>query len=155
MTGFSSTLPSIVVRLTLVLLLAGCADPDELPPAPDAELIETLGLDGDEALHTVRLSGRGADEALTPATVEVEPSALVQFVVMDRRIHTVEFLADSLSGPAREFLEQTEQLAGPPLVERGSRFVVTFDDAPAGRYPFVSEAHGGRAYGAVIVRGPT
>ena len=74
---------------------------------------------------------------------------------MDGRIHTVSFPEDSLPLDAALFLRRTSQLESPPLVERGSRFVLTFEDAPSGRYRFRSEGPGGEAWGLIVVGAST
>jgi hypothetical protein len=63
----------------------------------------------------------------------------------------VTFPPDSLTPEVRAFLESTGQTNSPPLVFRGSRFIVKLENAPNGRYPFVSEGHGGIARGVVEV----
>lgn len=75
----------------------------------------------------------------------------VEFYVADGRVHAVSFLLDSLAPNNREFLESTMQMASPPLLERGARFVLTFDGAPDGAYLFRSAAHGDTAFGRIIV----
>lgn len=75
------------------------------------------------------------------------------FTTVDGRVHTVSFPEDSLALDATLFLERTSQLRSPPLVDRGSRFVVTFQGAPEGRYPFRSRGPGGEAWGVLVVGG--
>ena len=48
------------------------------------------------------------------------PGDGVEFRTVDHRVHTLRFLADSLTYEARAFLESTGQMASPPLVSRGS-----------------------------------
>jgi hypothetical protein len=54
-----------------------------------------------------------------------------------------------LSDPVRDFLDRTNQLRGPPLVNRGAAWVVVLDEAPAGRYPFICRTHDAR--GMILV----
>jgi hypothetical protein len=75
----------------------------------------------------------------------------VEFRTVDHRVHTLSFVADSLTPEVRSFLESTEQMASPPLVARGSRFIVRLQNAPLGRYLFVTEGHGGSARGVLEV----
>jgi plastocyanin len=120
---------------------------------PDVELREALGLESDEELHRIVLGGQGRREHLVPTRLEIPQGAIVEIVTVDRRVHTVTFLRDSLSSEAAAFLTETNQMQSPPLLEQGSRFVISFRGAPPGRYPFVSEGHGGTASGIIVVEG--
>ena len=102
---------------------------------------------------TVELSAVDNRERLRPAEVTVPPGGFVEFRTTDRRLHTVRFLLDDLSGPAAAFLRDTDQVSSPPLLELGSRFVVTFRDAPEGRYPYLVEGNGQASRGVVLVGG--
>ena len=104
--------------------------------------------------QVVELSGARDLEHVVPPHLEIETGEWVQFVTLDRRVHTVSFVPDSLSPEALEYLVHTEQLAGPPLLVRGSRFLVDFREAPLGRYVFSSVSHGDPVFGSVTVRGP-
>ncbi len=121
-------------------------------PILDEELISELGLAGDETVYTVTLGGQATEETVRPGELVVRPGDIVEFVTVDRRIHTLRFPADSLGPAGWEFLRSTEQDTSPPLVGQGSRFVVTFENAPPGRYPFVSRGYGEEAGGTIIVR---
>jgi plastocyanin len=115
-------------------------------------LVSEFGLRGDETVHTVTLGGQATEETVRPGELVVRPGDIVEFVTVDRRVHTLRFPADSLGPAARDFLWSTEQDGSPPLVGQGSRFVVTFENAPPGRYPFVSRGYGEEACGTIIVR---
>lgn len=78
----------------------------------------------------------------------------MQFAPVDRRVHAIVFRGDSLSAPAGEFLERTGQAASPPLMDPASRFVVSFEDAPPGAYPFTSQGHGDPVAGMIRVLEP-
>ncbi len=141
-------------RLALFVLLplfGGCA-PEPEPPS-DPELREALALDDATPIHRIDLSGRGAENRILPPRTEIRQGDVVQFVVLDRRVHHVRFLTDSLSAPAVRFLERTRQLASPPLANRGDRYVLSFADAPPGTYPFVVEGHGEATPGWIHVDG--
>ncbi len=102
--------------------------------------------------QVVQLSGGRDVEHIVPPHLEIETGEWVQFVTLDRRVHTLSFVPDSLSLEALEYLTDTGQLEGPPLLALGSRFLVDFRDAPAGRYVFSSESHGDPVFGSVTVR---
>ena len=86
-----------------------------------------------------------------PREVTVPQDAYVEFVTTDSWVHEVRFELDSLDGPARDFLERTDQRDSPPMVNADSRFVVSMRGAPTGRYPFRVEGNGTPVSGAVVV----
>ena len=93
-------------------------------------------------------------ERADPRLLSVESGTYVEFVTTDWLVHEVIFEADSLSEAQREFLERTHQMASPPLIERDSRYVLLFEGAPAGRYPYRLEGNGRRGAGAIVVTVP-
>ena len=113
-------------------------------PDPHAEITAVA--------RVVQLSGGRDVEHFVPLHVEIEIGEWVQFVTLDHRVHTVFFVSDSLSPAALAYLADKGQLQGPPLLVSGSRFLVDFRDAPAGRYVFSSESHGDPVFGSVTVR---
>lgn len=137
--------------LVLVLLTLACGRSVLPENRPDEVLREKLGLTDKDEVHRVTLTG-GRAEVLDPAVTTVPAGAWVEFVTADGRVHEVRFEADSLGAEARAFLERTDQMASPPLVNEGERFVVSFRDAPEGRYPFTAEGNEGPARGVVVVR---
>lgn len=131
-------------------LLQGCREEVPLEHRPDELLRRELGLTDRDEVHRVLLTSRDA-ETLTPDSVAVPPGAWVEFVTGDWRVHEVRFVLDSLGPSGRTFLESTDQVASPPLVDLDARFVVHFGDAPPGHYPFVVEGSGRPAHGVVVV----
>lgn len=147
-------LPVLVVTLALAPAACGAAgDGSEEVEDPHAELRDRLGIEADRPIHSVSLGGRGGDEHVVPTRVDLRSGDVVEFVTADGRVHTVRFPPDSLGGEAADFLRRTGQLESPPLVERGARFVLTFRDAPSGRYPFRADGGGGVAWGVLVVDG--
>ena len=137
--------------LLLAVPLSAACQGEEDAPLPHQELRDSLGLGPSVVVHRVTLGGWGGEEHVVPGRLRVEEGDIVQFVSVDGRIHTVFFEADSL-GPAQvDFLRSSGQLSGPPLLDRGSRFVVSFGGAPAGVYPFRVEGPGGPVRGRVVV----
>ncbi len=132
------------------LLAAGCAP--EVPPElqPDDVLRSELGLTDSDEVHRVTLRGSEREEVDPPETT-VAPTAWVEFVSSDWRVHEVRFEADSLSAEALRFLVGTSQMESPPLLHRDARFVVSFRGAPEGRYPFRVEGNRARGRGVVVV----
>lgn len=133
----------------LVVTACGPQVPPELQP--DEVLRAELGLTDDDEVHRVRLIGADVERA-EPAETVVPPGAWVEFVTTDWRVHEVRFDLDSLGPAARAFLEGSDQVASPPMVDLGARFVVSFHEAPAGRYPFLAEGNGATGRGVVVVR---
>lgn len=152
--GAGRSLVSTGLLLGGLLALTGvtsCKGPPR-GPALDPELVATLGLEGDEVVHTISLGGARSEETVRPDSLEIDSGDLVEFVTVDRRVHALRFPADSLGPEMRKFLEATGQDESPPLVGQGSRFVMTFENAPPGRYPFVSRGYGEEAGGTIVVR---
>ena len=117
---------------------------EEADTGPYAEIVATA--------QVVQLSGGRDVEHVVPPHLDISTGEWVQFVTLDRRVHLVSFVPDSLSPEALEYLADTGQLEGPPLLQQGSRFLVDFREAPAGRYVFSSVSHGDPVFGSVTVR---
>jgi plastocyanin len=128
----------------------GCAGEADHDLRPDSLLRAELGLTDQDRVHRVGVAG-GAQETLSTVLVEASPGDWVEFATLDWWVHEVRFEADSLSPDARSFLERTDQMASPPLVNQDDRFVLSLRDAPEGRYPFVVEGNGAPARGVVVV----
>ncbi|MFC1661369.1 hypothetical protein ACFL3S_07970 [Gemmatimonadota bacterium] len=137
--------------LVIAVPLDGCANAGDRVPGRDEELAQSLGLPGGAVIHRVNLGGWGSEEHAVPSRVRAAPGDAVVFETVDHRVHTVSFFPDSLSPGGLAFLERTGGLSSPPLVTRGSTFVVVLDGAPPGRYSFLSEGHGGQAMGIIVV----
>jgi hypothetical protein len=137
--------------LLLGLVLAGCLR--EPAPPTDPELAESLGIDPRTPVHRVDLVDREGRITLFPPILRVEEGHLVQFVTRDRRAYSVRFLRGEVSQEGWRFLEGRTQSASPPLVSEGDRFVVTFEGAPAGSYPFEVVGQGQEARGEIVVGG--
>lgn len=143
----------MVRRTGVVLCLAfvGCGIEPKTP-----QIIEEASTDPRLEIaataQVVQLSGGRDVEHVVPPHLEIGLGEWVQFVTLDRRVHMLSFIPDSLSTEAFQYLAETGQLEGPPLLRRGSRFLVDFREAPAGRYVFSSESHGDPVFGSVTVR---
>jgi plastocyanin len=145
---------ALTALLTFILCTAVASCGGEPEDLRTSELREALGLGSGPAIHWIQLGGEGDREWVRPDRLEVEPGDVVAFETADWRVHTLTFRTDSLPPPAERFLVRTGQAAAPPLVSLGSRFVVTFADAPEGSYPFRAEAGGGSIDGVIVVRIP-
>ncbi len=138
--------------LLCLTAIVSCEPPD---PAlqPDETLRAELGLTGGDRVHRVALTG-GASERADPAALSIDPGAHVEFVTMDWLVHEVIFEADSVGAAGWRFLFGTDQTASPPLIDLGSRYVLSFEEAPPGRYPYLLEGNGAPGRGVIVVRDP-
>jgi len=140
-------------RFALLLAMLGCAVSEDVPDPllqPDEVLRGELGLASSDRVHRVVLAGSGGESA-EPALVSVAPEWYVEFVTADWLVHEVIFEVDSLTPAQRLFLEGTDQVASPPLAHRDSRYVLAFEGAPPGRYPYRLEGNGRPGSGAIVV----
>jgi plastocyanin len=135
------------------LVVASCQVPPDPDTQPDELLQAELGLTTKDRVHRVTLSG-GPTEQADPAAISIEPDSHVEFVTTDWMIHEVIFDADSVPGARWSFLERTDQTASPPLIDRDTRYVLSFVGAPPGRYPYRIEGNGGVGTGVIIVTEP-
>lgn len=122
--------------------------------APDDVLRRQLGLNDSDRVRTVIVTG-GEVERAEPALDSVEVGTYLQFVTADWFVHEVLFEMDSLPADAQAFLERTDQTASPPLLHQDARFVVSFAEAPPGRYPYRLEGNGRPARGVLVVVPPS
>ncbi|MBX6364118.1 MAG: hypothetical protein IRZ00_09645 [Gemmatimonadetes bacterium] len=112
---------------------------------------DTLELGPDVAVRDVRLRQTPA-HAVEPETVRARPGDVVRFIAADPRGYAVAFDTAALTPEARQFLERTGQLRGPPLVATGAAWVVSLEGAPAGAYAFRSLTADAR--GLLLVQAP-
>jgi plastocyanin len=147
--AFGPGVAGILLAVSLSPVACGPAEVD-LTLRPDSVLRAELGLTDSDRVHRVTLLG-GDTERIDPPSLEVEAGDWVEFVTGDWRIHEVRFDADSLTPAARDFLEGSDQMDSPPMVRRDERFVVSFAEAPEGRYPFTAAGNGAADRGVVVV----
>jgi len=140
------------LRLVFACAIFGCEAPDP-GLVPDERLRAELGLTELDRVHTVGIS-TGVRERAEPDSVTVLAGDFVQFVSGDWLVHEVAFDLDSVRGELRHFLEVTGQTASPPLIHRDSRFVLSFVDAPPGRYPYSLAGNRGSGRGVIVVVPP-
>lgn len=132
----------VVVWAMVVVALTGC----EAVGGGATIQLDTaeVQLERGTSLHDVTIAGSGSVDSIAPLEVAARPGDAVRFTTEDHRTHAIAFQADALSGPVRDYLERTDQLRGPPLVNRGAAWVVVLEDAPPGRYPFLCRTHDAR-----------
>jgi plastocyanin len=142
----------IARAVAALLLLAACRSEPDLTLQPDSVLQATFGLTPQDRVYRVAVSG-GETERAEPAALSIEAGAYVEFVSTDWMVHEILFDTASLTAAQRTFLERTDQVHSPPLIDRGSRYVLSFVDAPPGRYAFRLEGNGRASQGAIVVAG--
>jgi hypothetical protein len=140
----------LLVFLAACGALAGCEQERNLRP-PDQVLQDSLGLTDQDRVHRIVLRVQNQAESLEPSELSIEPGAYLEFLTQDRYVRVVSFVLDELAPEQASFLRSTGQDRSPPLVELDSRFLVSFEGAPPGRYPFVVEGSGAPARGVVSV----
>lgn len=118
---------------------------------PDTLLRDSLGLSEADQVHRVVLGREDGLLVVRPDSVQVNRGHWVEFLSADGWPRRVRFELDSLSAAAAELLRSTGQDASPPLLDPGSRFVVTFAGAPEGRYPYRVDGNGREVRGVVVV----
>jgi hypothetical protein len=141
------------ILLAAWVMAASACRPTESDLPPDRRLQWELGLDPRDRVHEVILSA-GPTGAAEPEETRLLQGDYLQFVTADSWVHELLFEVDSLAADARAFMSDLDQLASPPMVSRGSRFIVSFVGAPDGRYPFRVEGSHGPVRGAVVVEAP-
>ncbi|HEX7119218.1 MAG TPA: hypothetical protein VF212_10545 [Longimicrobiales bacterium] len=134
--------PEVVFALCLGLAAPACDAPalGERPAVLELDS-DTVRLEAGVTVADVVLRSGGAD-AVHPDTIRIRVGDVVQFTAADARSHAVEFDRERLTPDAAAFLERTTQLRSPPLLTRGARWIVSFDGAPPGAYPFTDIATG-------------
>lgn len=148
-----SNLPGLLwVVLGATLSFAACR-PTDPALVPDSTLQAELGLTERDRVHTVAVQ-TAVGERADPEQLVVEEGDLVSFESADGFVHEIRFELDSLDLEQRTFLTDLRQDISPPLVARGSRFVVTLEGAPYGRYPYVMQGNRAPGRGVLVVRDP-
>lgn len=145
--------PGVFLGICVALGLASCKPPPGLQPPAELELEDrTILLERGVEVHEIRLRSPSTGDPVQPDSVPAKPGDVVRFVAADARTHAVAFDDAALRPDQREFLESTNQMRSPPLLATGSAWIVSFEDAPAGAYPFRSLTHD--ASGTIYVAGP-
>jgi len=142
------------VVLALLLLAPAVACGSESPPPSDPELAEALGLPPRTPIYRFDLADRQGVVGLFPAEWEIPDGGVVQFVTRDPRVYSIHFERGAMSAEAWRFMQESGQESSPPLTREGARFVLSFEDAPPGAYPFRVEGQSETARGEIRVRDP-
>jgi hypothetical protein len=133
----------------LLFALASCDAPAHLQPG--AVLRDSLGLTSRDWVHTITLTERAGQSNIAPATVELRVGDWVDMRSGDGFVRVIRFEIDSLNAEARAWVRAQGIEASPPLLARGARWVVSFSEAPTGRYAFRVEGPTEPGRGALVV----
>ena len=135
-------LSSCAGAFIFALLLTAC----ERGSLKGEEKDRTLELAGDTIelpagidLHDVEVRTGDQHRDFDPRTVAASPGDYLRFTMADSRTHAIVF--EPQSADARAFLERTGQLRSPPLITKGSSWVIALKDAPPGQYAFRCLVH--------------
>ena len=141
---------TLASALLTAVTLGACGAPPEL--RPDQVLRDSLGLTDRDRVHVVRLAAdsNGMDMA-DPTETRIRPGDLVTFDLSDRRARTVRFEASALDALASVWADSAGLLRAPFLADSGARWVLDFEGAPEGRFPFVVVGGGESGGGAIVV----
>ena len=145
--------PAIRIAVSAVLFVTGCRSEPDLTLRPDSVLQAELGLTEEDRVYRVALTG-GEVERAEPAALSIETGAYVEFVTNDWLVHEILFDSAALTPSQRGFLERTDQMFSPPMIDRGTRYVLSFVDAPPGRYTYRLEGNGLTSRGTIVVASP-
>lgn len=133
-----------------MLSLPGCGEDGTETAAPLAE----EQAPGGGVVHIVRLTAGGARPAFEPAEVTLRPGDLLRFVQTARLPESVAFDTSGVPPGGAELLAEQGALSSSVLLEPGAMHDVSFEGAPAGRYPFFSLPHAALGMeGVVTVQG--
>ena len=156
MTGRSMSAPGRgfshpgALLFALFLTFAAC-DRDSSDPRVLELAHDTITLENGRVVQ-VFMRGAGDSAGFRPQTVQASVGDALRFTADDALTHAVGFDEAALSPEARAFLERSGQLRSPPLVDRGTAWVVSLEGAPPGNYTVVDLTHQHR--GRITVRPP-
>ena len=113
---------------------------------PGVEQDRTLELDGDTIelphgtdLHDVAVGANQQNRDLEPTQLQARPGDYLRFTTADSRTHAIAF--EVAAPELKAFLETSGQLRSPPLIAKGTSWVIALKDAPPGQYPFRCLVH--------------
>ena len=145
------TVPLVVALICVTF--AACEPEVPVELRPDGVLRASLGLTDRDVVHTVQVRARGVAEIAEPSELPIEEGSWVSFQGGDTRGHVVRFDTLALGAAALAWVRQTDQVESPPLLTPASRWVVSFEGAPVGIYPFAVEGSGELGFGRIEIRG--
>lgn len=111
---------------------------------------DTIELGRGAALADILVRSAATTTAVfEPDTITIRQGDVVRFIAADRHPHAISFDPARLAPATEAFLRRTDQLRSPPLIAEGASWIVSFQDAPPGVYPFVDLSQD--RHGAIVV----
>jgi hypothetical protein len=150
------------LRRLLLLSLVGvgalvpgaCREPEPVGSELDPLLRDSLPDATGVPVRVVEIGFGPGGEEIAPDSVEVQPGERVDFHTLDGSPRVARFRVVGLDEDQYRFLTQGSGLSSPPLVAANTHWVVDFDRAPPGRYPFEVEGPRGTVGGVLWVGPP-
>ena len=104
------------------------------------------------AVHVVQLTGN----RFVPSEVRAAPGDTIRFVNGLGGPHNVQFMAESISVPARAVLNDAMKdrilaLTSPMFLTEGESYTLVVPKLAKGRYPFLCSPHWANMRGALVV----
>ena len=105
---------------------------------------ETVDLPSGTEVVDVAMETDGGTDRFQPADARLEVGDVVRFTNGELGTHAITFERAALNAEQLAFLDRTLQISSPPLVGDDAAWVVSFEGAPPGSYPFRCMTHGAR-----------
>jgi plastocyanin len=141
-------LSQLAGAVVLCWLCAGCDRTKGEPAAeqgPRVLQLDSTSIALPDSVHLAVITlDRSIRADMDRLNVELRVGDIIRFETRDGGGHAIAFDGVALATRARVWLEHTGQLRSPPLVAAGNAWVVSFEEAPPGDYPFQCVTHGGR-----------
>jgi plastocyanin len=153
MYGTSRRARERVRRLAFVIVLAACGGEAEPAPAVLHLGEDTVVLAPGARITDVHVRAGGDGGEFLPDEVEARPGDVLRFSSEDGGPHALVFVQGDTDAAGFAFVTGTDQQRSLPLTEQGAAWIVTFADAPAGRYAIRCLTHGATL--EVVVAVPT
>lgn len=139
------------IFILVVLTALGCGRVESPESRALLELAgDTIELERGSTLADILVRSSTTTTAVfEPDTVTIRQGDVVRFITADRHPHAITFDLAQLAPATEDFLRRTDQLRSPPLISEGASWVVSFQEAPPGVYPFIDLSQDRR--GAIVV----
>ncbi|HSM06556.1 MAG TPA: hypothetical protein VK858_18175 [Longimicrobiales bacterium] len=147
-------LPLLALAALSTLASAACEEPEPEGPPLDPLLRDSLPDAEGIGLRIVEIGFGSRGEELVPDSLEIRVGDRVDFRTLDGSPRVARFRVMGLDEDQYRFLTDGSGLMSPPLVAAGSHWIVHFERAPAGRYPFEVEGPLGTVEGVLWVGPP-
>ena len=100
---------------------------------------DTIELPAGVDLHDIAVGTAQQHRDFEPRQLTAKPGDYLRFTTRDSRSHALVF--EVTQPTQRAFLENSGQLRSPPLVAKGTAWIIALEGAPLGAYPFRCLVH--------------